>query len=602
MKGLWHLLSRIKDYTTSFWLSIVSNVLLSVFTVISIPILIPFFQILFDRVDQLPVKPTNTDINLLIKYYVSTWIQTYGRETTLIWVCGMLILVFLLKNVFRYGALYFMAPLRNGIIYDLRKELYQKYLELPLSFYSSERKGVLLSSMTVDVQEVEWSILNVIEVVFKSPIIMIGSIFFMFYISPALTVFVFILVIFAGFIIGRVVTSLRDKSINVQDSIALLTAHVEEALGGMRIIKGFNAEKYQASKFDTENEAYKKILTSVVNKRDMAAPVSEFLGVTVVTILMWYGSNLVFKNELAPETFFAFVFAFYQVIEPAKSFSAAYFSIQKGLAAMDRIDRIMNTSNEITSAPNAVGKTTFERQIIFKEVSFQYKDSELEALSDVNFAVEKGQVVALVGSSGAGKSTFVDLLPRFYDTTSGDIVIDDVNIKDIVLSDLRSLYGIVSQDAILFHDTIANNIRFGAQRYSDAEVIEAAKIANAHDFISALPEGYHTNIGDRGLKLSGGQRQRLTIARAILRNPPILILDEATSALDSESEKLVQEALYKVMKNRTSIIVAHRLSTIQNADIIVVLHNGKIIQTGSHTDLLSQEGAYLKFVEMQSFT
>ncbi len=601
MEGFWRLLSRIKDYKKSFFLSILSNILLSVFTVISIPLLIPFFQILFGRVLPQVTKPVNTDINEWIKYYMSLLINTHGKETALLLVCLLLIVVFFLKNLFRYSALYFITPMRYGIIYDLRKQLYQKFLDLPISFYSNERKGALMSSLTLDVQEVEWSVLNVVEAIFKSPIIMLGSIFFMIYISPALTLFVLVLVVIAGFIIGKVVTSLKESSHNVQDSIANLTVHVEETLGGMRIIKGFNAEKYQNKKFETENKSFRDLLIRVVNKRDLASPVSEFLGVSLVTILMWYGSNLVFKNALAPETFFAFVFAFYQVVEPAKSFSSAWFNIQKGLAAIDRIERILNTPNEIFSKPDAIRKTSFDSEIRFENVSFKYKDNDVNALSNITINIKKGQVIALVGSSGAGKSTFVDLLPRFYDVDSGSISIDGVDIRDIDLDDLRQLFGIVSQDSILFHDTIANNISFGDEKYSAEQIRQAAIVANAHDFISALPNGYETSIGDRGLKLSGGQRQRLTIARAVLRNPPILILDEATSALDSESEKLVQEALQKVMEARTSVVVAHRLSTIRNADLILVLENGNIIQAGTHHDLLTHDGSYRKFVDMQSF-
>lgn len=601
MEGFWRLLSRIKDYKKSFFLSILSNILLSVFTVISIPLLIPFFQILFGRVLPQVTKPVNTDINEWIKYYMSLLINTHGKETALLLVCLLLIVVFFLKNLFRYSALYFITPMRYGIIYDLRKQLYQKFLDLPISFYSNERKGALMSSLTLDVQEVEWSVLNVVEAIFKSPIIMLGSIFFMIYISPALTLFVLVLVVIAGFIIGKVVTSLKESSHNVQDSIANLTVHVEETLGGMRIIKGFNAEKYQNKKFETENKSFRDLLIRVVNKRDLASPVSEFLGVSLVTILMWYGSNLVFKNALAPETFFAFVFAFYQVVEPAKSFSSAWFNIQKGLAAIDRIERILNTPNEIFSKPDAIRKTSFDSEIRFENVSFKYKDNDVNALTNITINIKKGQVIALVGSSGAGKSTFVDLLPRFYDVDSGSISIDGVDIRDMDLDDLRQLFGIVSQDSILFHDTIANNISFGDEKYSAEQIRQAAIVANAHDFISALPNGYETSIGDRGLKLSGGQRQRLTIARAVLRNPPILILDEATSALDSESEKLVQEALQKVMEARTSVVVAHRLSTIRNADLILVLENGNIIQAGTHHDLLTHDGSYRKFVDMQSF-
>ncbi|MGB4840049.1 MAG: ABC transporter ATP-binding protein [Saprospiraceae bacterium] len=601
MEGLWRLLSRIKDYKRSFILSIFSNIMLSIFTVVSIPLLIPFFSILFDRIPALPVRPAGSEINEWVKYYMSDLIVSQGKEMALFWVCVLLVIVFFFKNLFRYSALYFMAPLRFGIIYDLRKKLFNKYLDLPLSFYSNERKGALISTLTLDVQEVEWSILNVIESVFKSPIIMAGSIFFMIYINAGLTLFVFILVLFAGLIIGKVVNTLKKESNNVQEMVANLTSHVEETIGGLRVIKGFNAENYQITKFEKENASFRNLLTKVVNRRDSASPISEFMGVSVVTILLWYGSHLVFKEELAPETFFAFVFAFYQVIEPAKSFSSAYFNIQKGMAALDRINRVLETDNEIISKPGAIHKKSLTTSIDFNNVGFKYKDNNVYALQDVSVEIKKGQVVALVGSSGAGKSTFVDLLPRFYDVSEGTITIDGVDIRDIDITDLREMFGIVTQDAILFHDTIANNISFGGN-FSEEQIMEAARVANAHDFIELLPKGYHTNIGDRGLKLSGGQRQRLTIARAVLRDPPILILDEATSALDSESERLVQDALHKVMRSRTSVVVAHRLSTIQQADNILVLENGQIVQSGLHENLINEIGPYKKFVEMQSFS
>lgn len=457
-----------------------------------------------------------------------------------------------------------------------------------------------MSSMTLDVQEVEWSILNVIEAIFKSPFIIVGSVFLMIYINAGLTLFVFILVIIAGLIIGKIVSTLKKESGEVQEMVANLSSHLEETIGGLRVIKGFNAEDYQKAKFEKENISFRNLLTKVVNRRDSASPASEFLGVSVVAVLLWYGSHLVFKNELQPDTFFAFVLAFYQVIEPAKSLASAYVSIQKGLAALDRIERIVETQNEIISKPDAIQKNTINDSIIFENVSFRYKDNTYNVLNHVSVNIAKGQIVALVGSSGAGKSTFVDLLPRFYDVTEGSIKIDNIDIRDISVTKLRELFGIVTQDAILFHDTIARNISFGGN-YTAEEIKQAAIIANAHEFIEVLPEGYNTSIGDRGLKLSGGQRQRLTIARAVLRNPPILILDEATSALDSESERLVQDALHKLMKNRTSFVVAHRLTTIQQADIILVLENGAIVQSGKHHELLQLEGPYKKFVEMQSF-
>lgn len=601
MNGFWRLLSRIKDYKRNFALSIISNILYSVFTIISIPLLVPFFTILFDRSVPDPVMPKDSNLNDWLKYWISTLINEYGKELTLLYVCIALIIVFFLKNLFRYTAQYFITPMRYGIIYDLRKRLFQKYLDLPLSFYSTERKGALMSSITTDVQEVEWSILSVIESVFKAPIIMIGCIIYMLYTSPQLTLFVFFLVIFAGLIIGKTVNSLKENSINIQDSMANLSSHVEETLGGLRIIKGFNAEKYQAAKFDKENTFFRDILIKVINRRDLAAPLSEFLGVSVVTILLWYGATLVFDSKLEPETFFAFVFAFYQVIEPAKSFSSAYFNIQKGMAALDRIDRVLDLHNDITSKPNALKINGFQHDIKFDHVTFNYKGTERKALDNISLTIHKGEIVALVGSSGAGKSTFVDLIPRFFDVTEGKICIDGLDIRDIDINNLRSLFGIVSQDPILLHDTIANNIVFGGQGYTSEQIKQAAIIANAHDFISALPQGYDTSIGDRGLRLSGGQRQRLTIARAVLRNPPVLILDEATSALDSESENLVQQALEKVMINRTSIVVAHRLSTIQKADKIIVMEEGKIVQSGKHSDLVMIDGPYKRFVEIQSF-
>ncbi|MBK7635629.1 MAG: ABC transporter ATP-binding protein [Saprospiraceae bacterium] len=600
MEGLWRLLSRIKHYKKSFILSIISNILLSVFTVVSVPLLIPFFSILFDRVPAQPVMPSGRDFSEWLKYYMSDLILKFGKEEVLLWVCLSIVIVIFLKNLFRYSSLYFMAPLRFGIIYDLRKQMFNKFLELPLSFYSNERKGALMSSMTLDVQEVEWSILNVIEAIFKSPFIIVGSVFLMIYINAGLTLFVFILVIIAGLIIGKIVSTLKKESGEVQEMVANLSSHLEETIGGLRVIKGFNAEDYQKAKFEKENISFRNLLTKVVNRRDSASPASEFLGVSVVAVLLWYGSHLVFKNELQPDTFFAFVLAFYQVIEPAKSLASAYVSIQKGLAALDRIERIVETQNEIISKPDAIQKNTINDSIIFENVSFRYKDNTYNVLNHVSVNIAKGQIVALVGSSGAGKSTFVDLLPRFYDVTEGSIKIDNIDIRDISVTKLRELFGIVTQDAILFHDTIARNISFGGN-YSAEEIKQAAIIANAHEFIEVLPEGYNTSIGDRGLKLSGGQRQRLTIARAVLRNPPILILDEATSALDSESERLVQDALHKLMKNRTSFVVAHRLTTIQQADIILVLENGAIVQSGKHHELLQLEGPYKKFVEMQSF-
>lgn len=599
MSAFFRLIARVGRYKRHFTLSILSNILLSVFTVVSIPLLIPFFQMLFEKNVPVTEPPTTHAIDQWVNYYLSMMIQEVGKINALMWVCGIMIIVFFIKNVFRYLATYFMAPVRNGIIYDLRKELFDKFLDLPLSYYSTEKKGKLLSSMTTDVQEIEWSILNVIDAIFKSPIIIAGSIFFMIYISPQLTAFVAVLLVFTAFIIGGISKNLKKESGKAQEKVAELTSTLEETIGGIRIIKGFGAEKHLSKRFEQENSSFRNILTALIWRRDLSSPLSEFLGITVVTFLLYYGSVLVFEDKLQPETFFTFVFAFYQVIEPSKTFATTYYNIQKGLGALDRVEAILFTPNPIEEKQNAKDIEGFNTDIIFDKVSFAYRDGGEEVLRDISLTIPKGKIVAIVGPSGAGKSTLTDMLPRFYDPTGGKILIDGRDLKDISLSSLRDQFSLVSQEAILFHDTVRNNIVFGKQA-TEEEIIHAAKVANAHDFISAMPQGYDTLIGDRGVKLSGGQRQRLTIARAVLRNPAILILDEATSALDSESERWVQDALTQLMKGRTSIVIAHRLSTIQNADIIVVMENGKIIQMGNHQELIAEDNLYRKLVEMQN--
>ncbi len=599
MSAFFRLIARVGRYKRHFTLSILSNIMLSVFTVVSIPLLIPFFQMLFEKNVPVTEPPTTHAIDQWVNYYLSMMIQEVGKINALMWVCGIMIIVFFIKNVFRYLATYFMAPVRNGIIYDLRKELFDKFLDLPLSYYSTEKKGKLLSSMTTDVQEIEWSILNVIDAIFKSPIIIFGSIFFMVYISPQLTAFVAVLLVFTAFIIGGISKNLKKKSGKAQEKVAELTSTLEETIGGIRIIKGFGAEKHLSKRFEQENNGFRNILTALIWRRDLSSPLSEFLGITVVTFLLYYGSVLVFEDKLQPETFFTFVFAFYQVIEPSKTFATTYYNIQKGLGALDRVEAILFTPNPIKEKENAIDIEGFQSHIVFDKVSFAYQNTDEEVLRDISLTIPKGKIVAIVGPSGAGKSTLTDMLPRFYDPTGGKILIDGKDLKDISLSSLRDQFSLVSQEAILFHDTVRNNIVFGKQA-TEEEIIQAAKVANAHDFISSMPQGYDTLIGDRGVKLSGGQRQRLTIARAVLRNPAILILDEATSALDSESERWVQDALTQLMKGRTSIVIAHRLSTIQNADIIVVMENGKIIQMGNHQELIAEDNLYRKLVEMQN--
>jgi ABC-type multidrug transport system fused ATPase/permease subunit len=450
------------------------------------------------------------------------------------------------------------------------------------------------------VQEVEWSILNVLEIIFREPLIILGSLLVMLYISPPLTAFVLVLFFFTALIIGGIGKALRKRSARAQQQLGGMVARIEEALSGLRIIKGFSAEQYQAERFQEENNAYSHTLTRMLWRRDLSSPLSEFLGVSVVAVLLWYGSGLVFSQALSSENFFAFLFAFFNIIAPAKAFSSAYYNIQKGLAAVDRIEAIQFANNTITDAADARELNNFDKAIEFRQVSFQYANqSEEQVLDQINLHIPKGKIIALVGASGAGKTTLVDLLPRFYDPQEGSILLDGVDIRTYTLSSLRSLMGIVSQHPVLFNDTIYNNIAFGMKGVDEAKVMAAAKVANAHDFIMATEEGYQTNIGDGGNKLSGGQKQRLTIARAILKNPAILILDEATSSLDAVSEKQVQEALLHLMQNRTSIVIAHRLSTIKHADQIVVLDAGKIVQMGTHEELLRQEGVYKNLLSLQ---
>jgi ABC-type multidrug transport system fused ATPase/permease subunit len=606
MKSFWRLLKYIRNYRLHFTAAISSNVLTALFTVVSIPLLIPFLEILFDRREGVTERPDVSLNNLssfeqYFNYFLTDLIQTQGKEQALLFVCGAIVVTFFLKNLFRYFSMFFMAPLRNGIVRDLRKQLFDQILVLPLSYFSEEKKGDLMSRMTSDVHEVQWSILNVLEAVFREPLIIAGALGLMIVISPSLTLFVFILIIFTAIVIGGIGKSLRKPSGDVQFRLGTLLSIIEEGLSGLRIIKGYNAERYQQDKFGVENDAYRRSLTHLLWRKDLASPLSEFLGILTVAVLLWYGSRQVFAESLEPGTFLAFIFAFYNVIEPSKSFSKAFYNVQKGIAALERIETVLDAPNTMPDQPNAKPLNNFNDRIEYQDVSFTYRTEEGPVLRGIDLTIEKGKVIALVGASGAGKSTLVDLLPRFYDVTQGRILLDGNDIREYRLHDLRELMGIVSQEAILFNDTIYNNIVFGLSGVSPADVERAARVAHAHDFISQTEHGYQTNIGDRGNKLSGGQRQRLTIARAILKNPPILILDEATSALDSESEKLVQAALVNVMKDRTSIVIAHRLSTIQHADEIAVMRDGRILERGTHAELLTRHGEYQKLVEMQAF-
>ena len=593
-----------KNYKLNVFLNIVCNLFMAMFTAVSIPAIIPFLYILFDQAPKVTQKPEVTNIDSAIvyaQYLFSNSLEANGQSKTLVYICVVIVVLYFFINLFRYLSVFFIQPVLNGIVRDIRNDLYTKVMVLPQSYFSEEKKGDLLSRMTADVAEIQWSVLMVIEAIFREPIIITLCLATMIYISPQLTLFVFVLLVFTAVIIGGIGKTLKRKSKLAQQKLGSLISILEESLSGLRIIQGFNAEEYQKKKFTDLNNSYRNILVRVFWRRDLSSPLSEFLGITVVSVLLWYASQQVFAGTLDPSILFAYLLAFFYILNPAKSFSKAYYNVQKGIAATERVEAILDAEVSITEAPNAVPIDDLEKSIEYQNVSFSYSEDEKQVLKNVNLKIPKGKVIALVGASGGGKSTLVDLLPRFMDPTSGAILIDGVDIKNYKLKDLRSLMGIVSQEAILFNDSIYNNIVFGMKDVSEADVIKAAKVANAHDFIMETENGYQTNIGDRGSKLSGGQRQRMTIARAVLKNPPIMILDEATSALDSESEKLVQSALIKLMENRTSIVIAHRLSTIQHADEIIVIENGQIIERGTHHDLMENGGAYRKLVALQAF-
>lgn len=589
-------------YKRLLLLSVLSNLLMSLFMVVSIPVLQPFLQILFSGGQtMLPLTGQNVSgLESRLNGFFTGLITAHGQEKALLIVCGFLIIAFFGKNLFRYLSLFFLSAVRNAVVRDLRVKMMQKTLDLPLSFFSDTRKGDLMSRFTADVQEIEWSIVGVVESVAREPVVILGSLIFMVAISPQLLVFVLGLMLFSGLIIGGLGRSLRKQSASAQKALGTIGAMLDETLGGLRIIKGFNAEHWQKERFLKESNRYMHLSTRINRQRDLASPLSEFLGIFVVTILLWYGSRQVFSGDLSAATFLTFLYAFYNVIEPSKSLSGAFYSIRKGMGALERVQALLNAPVTVLEPEQPVRLTTLKEGIRLENVRFRYENAERFALDGVSFDIPRGKIIALVGASGSGKSTIADLIPRFHDVTSGSITVDGTDIRSVSTRDLRSLLGIVSQEAVLFNDTVRNNIIFSAEQVSDEELIAAAKAANAHDFIMALPEGYDTNIGDRGTKLSGGQRQRLTIARALVKNPPFLILDEATSALDSESEQLVQSALEHLLENRTALVIAHRLSTIQHADEIIVMDQGKVVERGDHESLMAQGQTYRRLVELQA--
>ncbi|MCK0156942.1 ABC transporter ATP-binding protein/permease [Cellulophaga sp. F20128] len=596
-----------KPYKRYAILNIIANIFYALFSTLAMVSLFPMLTVLFGQTKSITVKPEWTGITNIkdytldyLNFFVTQNVGEHDQGYALMLMVGLVVLMFFLKNIFGYLAMYFITFLRNGVLKDLRNALYDKTVELPISYYSEKRKGDTIARITSDVLEIQHSFLSVLELIVREPLTIIFTIAAMVTISPKLTLFVFIFLPISGFLISLIGKSLKRKSDKVQREQGTFLSILEETLGGLRVIKAFNAEKTFSATFQKSTSRFYKFSNSLLHRQNMASPASEFLGIAVIGILLWYGGQMVLVDKtLEPEMFITYMGLAYQILTPAKAISKASYGVKKGNAAAERVLEILETKNPIAEKENAHPKEAFTQDIAIKEVSFKYEDDYV--LKNFTLTVPKGKTVALVGQSGSGKSTIANLVTRFYDVNEGAIEIDGDNIKDLTKKSLRDLIGLVTQDSILFNDTIKNNIALSKPNATDEEIIAAAKIANAHDFITEQPNGYHTNIGDSGNKLSGGQKQRLSIARAVLKNPPIMILDEATSALDTESERLVQDALEKMMKNRTSIVIAHRLSTIQNADKIVVLQKGEIVEQGSHAALIAANGVYKKLVEMQSF-
>jgi subfamily B ATP-binding cassette protein MsbA len=607
MKNLFRILSYIRKYTSYALLNVVFNLLTVVFSLFSVVMIVPFLQLLFKKVPMVMERPTfaysASYVLEYLKYLLSLEINKTDQVSALIKFCLVVAVLFFLKNLFRFLAVYFLSPIRSGSVRDIRNDIYQKIVSLPLSFYSKERKGDIIARLTDDVKEVENSIISFIEVTVREPLNIFIYLIALLLISSQLTAFVFVMLLVTGLIIGRVGKSLKKQSTDAQNITGHLISMADETLSGLRIIHAFNAQKFILAQFKKINYTLYEVSARMHSRRELSSPLTEFLAMCVVCIVLYYGGTLVLDNKgLEAETFIGFMVLFAQLIQPAKSFSSAFYNIRKGLASANRIFEILDADVKIEEAKSPVVITNFKESIEYKNVSFTYNNyDDKQILKDINLNIAKGKMIALVGQSGAGKTTIVDLLPRFYDVTDGEILIDGVNVKNYALQDLRGLFGMVSQESILFNETVFNNIAFGQENVTREQVIEAAKIANAHDFISKLANGYDTNIGDRGGQLSGGERQRITIARAVLKNPPILILDEATSSLDSGSEKLVQDALTKLMKGRTTIVIAHRLSTIQYADEIIVMQDGLIRERGNHIGLLAKSGIYKRLVDLQAF-
>ena len=579
------------------------NILSALFALFSFTMTVPFLRILFDTqnlvLEKVPFELTKDSLGNNLNYLISYLITNYGKGEALMYVSIGVIVVTFLKASFRYLANHLLAPVRTGVEKDIRNNIYRKILRLPLSYYTEARKGDVISRISTDVKEVEVSIMSSIEMVFRDPITILIFLTSMLLINVKLTLLALIMLPISGILIGRIGKKLKTTAFKGRKKMGILISVIEETLSGLRIIKAFNAEEHFKGVFGQTNNTFARLQKKVHRRRYLANPLSEFLSTTVMMVLMFYGGNLVLSGDsgLSSELFIAYIIIFSQVIVPAKSISTAYFNIQKGLASMDRINYILTAEETIKDVVNPVSITEFKDSIEFKDVDFSY-NTEL-VLNKINLIVKRGQTIALVGQSGGGKSTLVDLVPRFIDPQGGAVLLDGIPVKEYKIVDLRNLMGIVNQEPILFNDSFYNNIAFGVNDLRGEDVINAAKVANAHDFIMETPDGYESNIGERGGKLSGGQRQRLSIARALLKDPPILIFDEATSSLDTESERLVQDAIEKLKENRTTLVIAHRLSTIKNADVICVIHEGKVVEGGKHEELLAKKGYYYKLHNLQ---
>lgn len=603
MKRFSRILFYLRSQKRNIVLYVLFNLLSILFSLVSLAMLAPFLQMLFGKEKFIEAKPglafSAESILDYLKFLVAGFIKQHGEVYALGAICVIIIVSIFLKNLFTYLSFRVLAPMRNYVMTKLRSDLYTKILELPIGFFTEQRKGDIISRMSNDANEVEWSVMSTLEGLIRDPLNILIILVSLVYLSPALSLFLLVLLPLTGFIIGRVSRSLKKQSTASQEQLGTLMSILDETLGGLRVIKAFNAEKILRNKFFTTNQTLNHIRNRMNFRRDLASPMSEFLGVLVLSCILWFGGKLVLHHEvgLTPESFITYIVFFTQIINPAKSLSTAFYNAQRGSAAIQRIEEILQAPVTVTDKENTITLPAFHQSIEFKNVSFAYEDKLI--LKNINLVIEKGKTVALVGSSGAGKSSLADLVPRFHDVSDGELLIDGVNIKNYSLHSVRSMMGIVTQEPILFNDSIANNIALGVDNVTRDQIEHAAKVANALHFIRQKEDGYDSNIGDRGSKLSGGERQRLTIARAVLKNPPILILDEATSSLDTESERLVQDAINNMMQNRTSLVIAHRLSTIRHADEIIVLQKGEIVERGSHEQLLAMNGMYKKLVDMQ---